>query len=160
MTVNLSKGLYAATVLSITIVGGCNHPRSTPEGATAAPKITTIASKDTAGVSTEIWPAMVGKQITIRGKFLSDKMGWVILLDNQQEVYFFPKSSTFGSYDEMQGKLVTATGILKVFQCPKNQLTDEQGRPVNKKGQIIDRCSNFYYFEAGTGQPKLFPDGK
>ena len=100
---------------------------------------------------------MIGKQITIHGKFSLGKMGWFILLDNQQEVYFFPKSSTSGSYEEMHGKLVAATGILKVFQCPKNQLTDEQGRPVNNKGQIIDRCSNFYYFEEETGQPKLFP---
>src|ERR1041384_2705585 len=85
------KGSCAATVLSITIValaGGCNNPRSTPEGTPATPKAATTISKDTRATSTEIWPTMVGKQITIRGKLLPDKIGWYILLDNQQEVYF------------------------------------------------------------------------
>jgi hypothetical protein len=77
---NLSKGLCAAAVLSITVValaGGCNHSRSTLEGATAV-------SDEVSQVS----QALVGKQISIRGKFsLRGKVGPYIVLDNQQEVY-------------------------------------------------------------------------
>ena len=141
MAGNLSKGLCTAIVLSITIVAlaeGCSHPRWTPEGATPAYKSTTPALKDKTGVSTEIWSAMIGKQITIRGKFSLGKMGWYILLDNQQEVYFFLRPSTFGFDDEMHGKLGTATGILRVFQYPKNQLMDKQGRG---SARTTDRAS-------------------
>jgi hypothetical protein len=152
---SFSKGLCTATVLSITIValaGGCNHTRPTAEGATAA-------SKGTVAVSNEVSPAMIGKQITIRGKLLLGKIGWYISLDNQQEVYFLPgRSSAWGSYDEMRGKLVTATGILRVFQCPRNPLTDKEGRAINKEGRVIDRCSDYFYFEAETDQPQILPD--
>jgi len=59
---------------------------------------------------------MIGQQITVRGKVALGKIGWFISLDNQQEIYFFPKRpSESGSYAEMQGTLVTATGILWVF---------------------------------------------
>jgi hypothetical protein len=148
MAGNLSKGLCAATFLSIsilTLAGGCNEPRSTPDGATAAPKGTTA-------VPHEVSSAMIGKQIAIRGKLLLGKIGWYILLDNQQEVYFLPEvSSSWGSYGDMHGKLVTATGVLRFSQCP-NQLTDKEGRVVNKEGARIDRCSDFFYFEAETAQ--------
>ena len=74
MTGHLSKGLFAAAFLSITIValaGGCNHPRSTPEDATA--------------VSHEVSQTLVGRQITIRGKFASLVKGDpYVVLDNQQ----------------------------------------------------------------------------
>lgn len=85
---------------------------------------------------------MIGKQITVRGKVALGKVGWYVLLDNQQEIYFSPgRSSEWGSCVEVQGKLVTATGILRVFRCPKNPLTDKEGR-------VIDRCSDYYYLEA------------
>ena len=162
MAENLSKRLCTTIILSITIValaGGYNHSRSTPEGVTATSKSATEATKGTTTVSDEIWPAMIGKQITIRGKLLLDKIGWYIALDNQQEVFFSPRSSTFGSYANMQDKLVTATGILRLFQCPKNPLKDREGRTVNKEGQVIDRCSDHYYFEAET-EPQLLAGGK
>ena len=159
MAGNLSKGLCTAIVLSITIVAlaeGCSHPRWTPEGATPAYKSTTPALKDKTGVSTEIWSAMIGKQITIRGKLLLGKIGWYIHLENQQDVYLVPGGSpAWASYAEMHGKLVTATGILRFFQCPKNPLTDEEGRVINKEGRVIDRCSDYFYFEAETAQVRL-----
>jgi hypothetical protein len=102
VTGRLSKGLRAATFLSIAIVvlaGGCDHPRSTPEDATAA--------------SYEVLHTLIGKQVTIRGKFsLLGKFGPYVLLGNQQVVYLVPRGSfTWGEpYSQMEGKLVAATG--------------------------------------------------
>lgn len=133
----------AATVVLIAFLCfSCS--RSTPKGAIAV-------SDGPIAASNEVSPAIIGKQITIHGKLLLGKIGWYILLDNKQEVYFLPgRSSTWGSYEEMHGKLVTATGILRFFQCPKNPLTDKEGRVVNKEGRRIDRCSDYFYFEADT----------
>ena len=81
MAGRLSKGLRAATFLSIAIVvlaGGCDHPRSTPEDATAA--------------SYEVLHTLIGKQVTIRGTFsLRGKFGPYVLLGNQQVVYLVPR---------------------------------------------------------------------
>lgn len=100
---------------------------------------------------------MIGKQITVHGKVELGKIGWYVLLDNRQEIYFFPgKLSEWGSYDGMHGKLVAATGILRLFQCPKNPPTDKEGRFINKEGRVIDRCSDYYYFE--DQPPQLRPD--
>ncbi len=112
VTDHLSKGLRAAAFLSITIValaGGCNHPRSTPEAATA--------------VSNEVSQALVGKQITIHGKLsLRCKLPVCILLDNHQVVYLMhTKSGSFTreeSYSEMEDKLVAVTGILRFYHDP------------------------------------------
>ena len=113
MTGRLSKALRAATFLSIAIVilaGGCDHPRSTPEAATAT--------------SYEVLHTLIGKQVTIRGKFsLWGKFGPYVLLDNQHGVYLVPKSSfTWGKpYSEMEGKLVAATGTLRFYHSPDAQ---------------------------------------
>jgi len=113
------KGSLRAAVLStitVALAGACTHPRSTPESATPTSETMTAASKGATATSHEIWPAMIGQQITVRGKVALGKIGWFISLDNQQEIYFFPKRpSESGSYAEMQGTLVTATGILWVF---------------------------------------------
>jgi hypothetical protein len=57
---HLSKGLCAAVILSLTLVALAEgkHSRSIPEGATAA-----------SGEVSKVSQALVGKQITIRGKF-------------------------------------------------------------------------------------------
>ena len=147
---HLSKGVRAVAFLSITIIalaGGCNHPRSTPESATPA-------SKGVTQPANEVSQAFIGKQITIRGKLLLGKMGPYILLDNQQEVVLEPDMSS-GSftwekpYSEMHGKLVEATGTLRFHRRPEDApLTD-------KKGQIIDRGSDYFYFELKTAQVRL-----
>jgi hypothetical protein len=55
-----------------------DHPRSTPEDAPV--------------VSNEVSHALIGKQITIRGKFsLRGKFGAYVVLDNQQVVDLEPR---------------------------------------------------------------------
>ena len=109
MTGHLSKGLCAAAFLSITIValaGGCNHPRSTPENATA--------------VSHEVSQTLVGRQITIRGKFSSLVKGDpYVVLDNRQEVWIGPRESTSeDTYSRMDGKLVERLALSGFITTP------------------------------------------
>ena len=137
MTGRLSKGLLAATSLSIAIVvlaGGCDHPRSTPEDATAA--------------SYEVLHTLIGKQVTIRGKFsLSGKFGPYVLLGNQQVVYLESRGSfTWGEpYSEMEGKLVAATGTLRFHHSPEA----EPAYPA--KARAVDH----FYLEAETAQLRI-----
>jgi hypothetical protein len=134
---HLSKGLRAAAFLSIAIVvlaGGCDHPRSTPQGATAA--------------SYEVLHTLIGKQVTIRGTFsLRGKFGPYVLLDNQQVVYLVSKGSfTWGEpYVEMEGKLVAATGTLRFYHAPKAEPAD----------RAIARAPDYFYLEAKTAQLRL-----
>ena len=145
MATNFLNWASAATVMSIAIValaGSCDHPRSTSEAAIQASKLTTASSN-------EVRSAMIGKQITIHGKLLSGKIGWYVLLGNQQEIYFFPRGpSEWGSTAEMRGKLVTATGTVRFFQCAKNPLTDSEGRVINNEARVIDRCSDYYAYKS------------
>jgi hypothetical protein len=141
VTGRFSKGLRAATFLWIAIVvlaGGCNHPRSTPEDATAA--------------SNEVSPALIGKQITIRRKFsLWGKVGPYISLDNQQQVYLQSKGSiTWGKpYSEMDGKFIEATGTLRFAHSP-------DAEPVDKdKALLVARVRDYFYFEVETTQLRL-----
>ena len=149
MAGHLLKGLCAVVFLLITIValaGGCSHSHPTTEGATPASNTATAGSTEVSQVSKEL----IGKQITIRGKFLFGKMGPFILADNE-EVYLIPRGSfTFGKpYSEMHGKLVTATSTLRFYQRPKDApLTDKEGR-------IIDRGSDYFYFNLETTQLRL-----
>ena len=134
MTGHLSKGLCAAAFLSIIVValvGGCNHPHSTPEDATA--------------VSHEVSQTLVGRQITIRGKFASLVKGDpYVVLDNQQEVWIGPRESTLeDTYSRMDGKLVEATGTLRFSHNPA---------PVDETRQ---REPDHFYFEAKTTQLRL-----
>ena len=138
MTHHLFKSLRAAAFLSITIVllaGGCEHPRSTPEGAT---------------VANEVSPALIGKRITIRGKFsISGKFGAYVVLDNQQVVdleHTGPGTFTWGKpYSEMEGKLVEATGTLRFYHGP----------PAEPSDRAVARAPDHYYFAVETAQLRL-----
>ncbi len=140
MTGNLLKGFRAAaflSIISIVLVGACDRPRSTSSGATASPHEVS-----------EVSPTVVGKQITIRGKFsLLGKPGpYVLLLGSEQAVYLVPKASyTWGqAYTEMEGKLVIASGTLRFYHAPAG--------PVDETRQ---REPDHYYFEAETTQLRL-----
>jgi hypothetical protein len=138
VTGRLSKDLRTATFLSITIVllaAGCEHPRATPEGATEA---------------NELLHALVGKQITIRGKFsLRGKFGAVVVLDNLQGVYLVPTGPgtfTWGKpYSEMEGRLVEATGTLRFYHEP----------PAEPSDRTVARAPDHYYFAVETTQVRL-----
>ena len=137
MSARLSKDLRAATLLSIVIVvvlKGCEHPRSTPEDASA--------------VSYEVLPTLIGKQVTIRGQFsLRGKFGPYVLLDNQKVVYLVSKGSfTWGKpYTEIEGKLVAATGTLRFYHAP-------DAKPANP---AVARAPDYFYLEAETAQVRL-----
>ena len=91
---------------------------------------------------------LVGKQITIHGKFsLRGKYGPFILLSNEQMVYLVPKGSfAWGRiYSEMEGKLVAATGTLSFFHSPDS-------KSVNP---AMARAADYFYFEAETAQLQL-----
>ena len=135
MTGHLSKGLRAAAFLSIVVpAGGCDHPRSTPEDATAG--------------SYEVSHTLIGEQVTIRGTFsLRGKFGPYVLLGNQQVVYLVPSGSfKWGKpYSEMEGKLVAATGTLRFFQAPNAEPADP----------AFARAPDYFYLEAETAQLRL-----
>jgi len=142
---HLLHGACAAAFLSITIVaraGGCSRSHPTPEGATAASKGATAASD-------EVSPALIGKQITIRGKLSWGKPGPCILLDNQQLVYLVPRGSfNWGKrYSEMEGKLVAATGTLRFCKAPP--------APPEDLHRHVARLGDFFYFEMETTQLRL-----
>jgi hypothetical protein len=141
VTGRLSKALRAAAFLPIAIVvlaGGCDHPRSTPEDATAA-----------ADEVSQLSQSLVGKQITIRGKFSALVKGDpYILLDNKQEVYIGPRETTMeDTYSKMDGKLVEATGTLRFYHNPA---------PIDETRQrAVQREPDHFYFAAKTTQLRL-----
>jgi hypothetical protein len=138
VTGHLSNGLRAVAFLSITIVllaGGCKHPRSTPEGTT---------------VTNEVSNALIGKKITIHGKFsLWGKFGAYVVLDNQQLVDLEPRGPgtfTWGKpYSEMEGKLVEATGTLRFYHEP----------PAEPSNRTVARAPDHYYFAVETAQLRI-----
>jgi hypothetical protein len=132
-----SKGLRAVTFLSVAIVvlaGGCDHPRSTSEDATAA--------------FFEELHTLIGQQVTLRGTFsLRGKFGPYVLLGNQQVVYLVPRGSfTWGEpYSEMEGKLVAATGTLRFYHAPN----------AEPAARAFARAPDYFYLEAETAQLRL-----
>lgn len=106
----------------------------------------------TAASNDEVSQTSVGKQITIRGQFsLGGKVGAYIALDNQQVVYLEPTQGSFTwgkAYSEMEGKLVTATGILRFYHEPP--LAGPTDRAVT-----VQRVSDHSYFAAETAQVRL-----
>jgi len=141
VTENLLKNLYTAAVLSLTVIvlaGGCNHSRSTPES--------TLAVSDEV---LQVSQALIGKRITIRGKFsLWGKVGPYIVLDNQQVVYVEATKGSFTwgkPYSEMEGKVVTATGILRFYHSP-------DAMPTKRS---VTRLPDYFYFEVETTQVQI-----
>jgi hypothetical protein len=140
-TCGLSKRLHAAIFLSIGIVvlaGGCNHAHSTPE--------------DTTAVTHKISQALVGKQITIRGKFsLLGKIGPYVVLDNLQEVYLNAPNGSFEwgkPYTEMDDKLIVAAGTLRFHRSLFS--AERADAPVNRQ-----LGSDYFYFEAESVQLRI-----
>jgi hypothetical protein len=137
VTGHISKGFRTAAFLSIAIVipaGGCGHRSSTREN----------ASTD----SYEVLRTLIGKQVSIRGKFsLRGKFGPYVLLSNQQVVYLVPRGSfTWGEpYSEMEGKLVAATGTLSFYHAPNAEPADP----------AFAQAPDYFYFEAETAQLRL-----
>ena len=130
------KSLRAARFWAIAIVvlaGGCKHRRATPE--------------DTTAVSHEVSQALVGRQITIRGKFASlTKADPYVVLDNQQAVSIGPRETAMEeTYSRMDGKLVEATGTLRFYHAP------DAGPGV----RAVQIPPDHFYFEAGTTQLRL-----
>ena len=136
MTGHISKESRKTALLLIAIVFLVEgwHPPSSAPG-------------DTAAVSHEVSQALVGKQITIRGKFASLTKGDpYVLLDNQQEVWIGPRRSEEEDlYSKMDGKLVEATGTLRFHHNPT---------PVHEI-RAIQLQPDHFYFEAGTTQLRL-----
>lgn len=137
MAGHLSKGFHAAAVLAITVAlaVACNHPqRATPEDAT------TVSSE-----VSQVSQALLGKHITIRGEYSTrGKFGAYVVLDNDQVVYLVPTRSRVWvePYSEMEGKLVTATGILRFFHSTATG-------PTNG---TVARAPDFFYFEVEDAQ--------
>jgi len=134
---HFSKDIRAAAFLWITILAlgsGCRDHRSTPDGVVVA--------------RNEVSHALIGKQITIHGKFsLLGKVGPYVVLDNQQVVYLVSMGSfTWGApYSEMEGKRVAASGVLRFFHLPDTAPAD-QAKAVPP---------DYFYFEAETTQLRL-----
>lgn len=137
MTGHISKGFRSGAFLTITIiipVGGCGHRSPTPQD-------------ETTGSYQEL-RTLIGKQVTIRGKFsLRGKFGPYVLFGNQQVVYLIHRASfTWGEpYSEMDGKLVAATGILSFSHSPAADSADP----------AMARAPDYYYFDEQTVQLRL-----
>lgn len=91
---------------------------------------------------------LVGKRITIRGKFITFKCGQGIQLDDEEVVCLIqvhPKSISDSEdpYRQMYDKLVEATGTLKFYHNPT---------PVDETRQ---READHYYFDYETAQIRL-----
>ena len=133
----ISKGFRTAAFLSVAVVipaGGCGHRPATAEDVTTA--------------SYDVWHTLIGKQVTIRGKFsLRGVVGPYVLLDNHQVVYLVPRGwFTWGEpYSEMEGKFVAATGTLSFYHSPNAEPADP----------AIERPHDYFYFEAETAQLQL-----
>ena len=136
---NLSKCLCAAAILSITVVAlaaACKHSRSIPEGATAASDKVSQVSQ-----------ALVGKRITIRGKFsLRSKITVAsVWLDSHEVVYLQHEGEWGPPYSKWEGKLVAVTGILRFYHAPAAEPT----------GRTVARLPDHFYFDAETTQVRL-----
>src|SRR5579864_311446 len=95
----------------------------------------------------EVSQALVGQQITIRGRFsLHGKIAPASVMLDNHEVVYLPASWGWGAtYSEMEGKRVAATGILRFYHAPPAERTD---RPEA-------RLPDHFFLEAETTQVRL-----
>jgi len=95
----------------------------------------------------EVSQALVGQQITIRGRFsLHGKIAPASVMLDNQEVVYLPASWGWGAtYSEMEGKRIAATGILRFYHAPPAERTD---RPEA-------RLPDHFFLEAKTTQVRL-----
>jgi hypothetical protein len=126
----------ALSIIMVVLAVGCSHPRSTPEAAIA--------------FSNEVSQALVGKRITIHGRFsLRCKLAACILLDNHQVVYVVhakSESITQGEpHSEMEDKRVAATGILRFYHDPD----------ATSRKSIVAQLPDHFYFDADATQVQL-----
>jgi hypothetical protein len=125
----------------VVLAGGCGRPRATPEAEIAA-------SNEVSQVS----QALIGKRITIRGKFsLQSKITVAsVWLDSHEAVYLQHKGEWGPPYSEWEGKLVAVTGILRFYHAPPAEPTD----------RTVARLPDHFYFEAETAQVWLINRGR
>jgi hypothetical protein len=101
-----------------------------------------------ATVANDLSQALVGEEITIRGKFsLWGKFGPYVELDNHQAVYLVPRGS-FGwgaPYAEIEGKHVAATGFLAFYKAP----------PYKPTKRTVAHAPDYFYFDAETTKLRL-----
>lgn len=138
MAGNILKGLCAAILLIVVVApaGACNQSRSIPQGATAA-----------SGEVSRVSQALVGKRITIRGKFsLRSKITIAsVWLASHEVVYLQHKGEWGAPYSKWEGKLVTVTGTLRFYHSA----------PIEPTGRTVARLPDHYYFDAETTQVRL-----
>ena len=117
----------------VVLAGGCKPPRATPE--------------DTTAIAHEVSQTLVGRQITIRGRFSSLTKGDpYIVLDNHQDVWIGPRETALEeTYSKMDGKLVEATGILRFYHAPD----------AGPGARAVQIPPDHFYFEAGTSRVRL-----
>jgi hypothetical protein len=105
------------------------------------------APKDPTVVN-DLSPALVGKEITVHGKFSSaGKLGPYVEVANHQEVYLISRGSFAwgGPYTEIEGKLVSATGFLHFYKAP----------PFKPAKRAVAWPYDHFYFDAETVKLRL-----
>ena len=94
-------------------------------------------------------PSLVGKPVTLRGKFSQyGKFGAVVMVDDQI-VYIREKISFVGGhrYELMQDKVVTVTGTLRFYKAPP--------QPDFVRGVAVPKTPDHFYFQAETATIQL-----
>jgi hypothetical protein len=93
--------------------------------------------------------SLVGKPVTLRGKFSSyGKLGAVVMVDDQI-VYIRSKPSfVWGRrYELMENKIVTVTGTLRFYKSPP--------QPDFVRGVAVPKTPDHFYFEAERSSIQL-----
>jgi hypothetical protein len=96
----------------------------------------------TADISYNELPSLVGKPVTLRGKFSQyGKFGAVVMVDNQI-VYIHEKISFVGGqrYELMEDKVVSVTGTLRFYKAPP--------QPDFVRGVAVPKIPDHFYFQA------------